>query len=151
MIAIEIDVDAVPVFFTVMGLLGLVVPTVCEAKVRAAGVTMTVTVLAVPVPVRLTVCGEFAAVSVMVIEPVRVPDAVGVKVTFTVQFAPAFSVAGQVLVSAKSPLGAMEIVVPRAPEFVTVMGWLALVVPTACEQKVSEVGEGVMIGAGGAW
>jgi hypothetical protein len=107
--------------------------------------------LAAPVPVRLTVCGEFAAVSVIVIEPVREPVAVGVKVTLTVQFVPAFSVAGQVLVSTKSPLGAMEIVVLSAPEFVTVTGWLGLVVPTTCEPNVKDAGEGVMIGAGGAW
>jgi hypothetical protein len=89
-------------------------------------------------------------VSVIVIAPVRVPVAVGVNVTLTVQFASAFSVGGQVLVSAKSPLGAIEIVVLAAPELVTITAWLALVVPTPCEANVKLVGEGVTTGTG-AW
>lgn len=40
---------------------------------------------AVPTPVKLTVCGLPPALSVMVIEPLRVPVPVGVKVTFMVQ------------------------------------------------------------------
>ena len=68
--AIEIGVDAVPVFFTVTVFAALVVPTVCAANVSLVGETVTTTVPALPVPVRLTVCGELLAWSVIKIEPV---------------------------------------------------------------------------------
>ena len=51
----EIVVLAVPVFFTVTALLALVVFSACGANVSVAGVTVTVTVPELPVPVRLTV------------------------------------------------------------------------------------------------
>jgi len=57
-----------------------------------------------PVPVRETVCGLFAALSVMFSMPLRVPLAVGVKVTFTVQVELAATLEAQLLVCAKSPL-----------------------------------------------
>jgi hypothetical protein len=53
-----------------------------------------------PVPVKLAACGLPAALSVIVIAPVRVPGAVGVNVTLIVQFDPAASVAAHVVVSA---------------------------------------------------
>jgi hypothetical protein len=83
----EMVVVAVPVFFTVTTLAALVVPITCAAKVSVAGVSVMVTGLdpEPPVPVRLTVCGEFVAWSVIAMEPVRVPVTVGVNVTFTVQ------------------------------------------------------------------
>ena len=46
-----------------------------------------ITTGAVPVPVSFTVCGEFVAVSVIEIEPVRVPVASGVNVMLIVQLA----------------------------------------------------------------
>ena len=87
----------------------------------------------VPVPVRLTVCGEFVALSEMVTDPVRVPDVVGENVTVIVQlagFGP--SVGVQLFVCAKSPV-AGEIVsgVLFALVLLTVTVWPALVVPTA--------------------
>lgn len=51
---------------------------------------------AVPVPVNVAVCGEFGALSPTVRVPVRVPAAVGVKVTEIVQLALAASVAGAI-------------------------------------------------------
>src|SRR5437762_4467646 len=57
-----------------------------------------------PVPERLAVCGLLVALSVTVKAPLRVPVAVGVKVTLIVQFAPAASEAAQLLVCPKSPL-----------------------------------------------
>jgi hypothetical protein len=51
-----------------------------------------------PVPVRLTLCGLLAALSVKVIAPVRVPTAVGVKVTLIVQLPAAATNVPQVLV-----------------------------------------------------
>ena len=60
----------------------------------------------VPVPARLAVCGLPGALSEMDNVPVREPSAVGVKVTETVQLAPAANVLGdngQLEVCAKSP------------------------------------------------
>jgi hypothetical protein len=91
----ESVVVPVPVFFTETGWLALVVPTVCDVNVRLDGVGATITEN--PVPVRLTDCGEFDAWSVIMIDPVRVPVAVGVKVTLNVQLAPAPSELPQVL------------------------------------------------------
>jgi hypothetical protein len=74
-----------------------------------------------PVPARLTTCGFCGALSVNDTVPVRTPTAVGVNVTFTVQFAPATSVAPQLLDWAKSPVAATalkEILV--LPAFVNV-------------------------------
>ena len=75
-------------------------------KVRLIGVKVTAGAV-VPVPVRLTVCVLGLALSVTVRVPVRVPEAVGLKVTLIVQLASAFTEVPQVLVSAKSPLAVM--------------------------------------------
>lgn len=70
-----------------------------------AGVTAIETRPAVePVPDRLTVCGLFVALSVMVRVPVRVPTTVGVNVVFIVHLLPAATELPQVLVWAKSPV-----------------------------------------------
>ena len=66
---------------------------------------MTLEVL-LPVPLSATVCGLPLALSVILTLALRVPVAVGVKVTLIVQVAPAAMVLGligQVLVWAKSP------------------------------------------------
>src|SRR5437667_352641 len=78
------------------------------------------------------ICGLPPALSVSDSVPVRAPEAVGVKVTLMVQFAPAAKVAGlvgqalaPVLVAAKSPEAANELIeIGRAScrERVTVMG-----------------------------
>jgi len=61
-----------------------------------------------PVPLRLTVCGLFAALSAKVSVPVAVPVAVGVNVTPTLQLAPAATLVPQVLRAIpKGPLTAM--------------------------------------------
>jgi hypothetical protein len=67
-----------------------------------------------PVPLRLTVCGLFCALSMKVSAPVRVPEAVGVKVTFTVQVVPEANEAGQLLVCVKSPLTCTLLIVNAA-------------------------------------
>jgi hypothetical protein len=91
----------------------------------------------------------FAAWSVIVIEPERVPVMVGVNVTLKVQLPPAFSMPTHVLAGlvamAKSPLGAIEIVVFPVPVLLTVTCWLALVVPTRCEPNPKFVGVGATI------
>jgi hypothetical protein len=58
----------------------------------------------VPRPVSGTVCGLPGALSVIEIEAVRTPCAVGVKVTVMRQLTPDHTVGGQLLDWAKSPL-----------------------------------------------
>ena len=106
-----------------------------------------------PVPERLTVCGEFEAESVTEIVPESDPVAVGTKVALTVQLSPAFNVAGetgQLLVWPKFVLAEIETVVFPVPVFFTVMGWLALVLPTAVAANVNDVGVAVTVMAAAA-
>src|ERR1039457_7273507 len=90
---------------------------------------------ATPVPERVMVCGDPAALSVMVTDALRPPAAVGVNVTEKLQFAPAATLLPQVLVYAKSPglapVTAMLVIdrVP-VPVLLRVTDWVALVVPT---------------------
>jgi hypothetical protein len=58
---------------------------------------------AVPVPLRLAVCGLPVALSVTLTEAVRLPLAEGVKVTLIVQVAPPATELPQLLLWAKSP------------------------------------------------
>jgi hypothetical protein len=79
----------------------------------------------VPVPVSGTVCGLPAALSVIETEAVRMPFAVGVKVTLMVQFAPAATLVPHVFVCEKSvelvPVTPMLVIVRVAlPVFVKV-------------------------------
>ena len=134
----------VPVLVTVTFCAGLVEFTGCEANVRLLGVTVTV---AGPftVPVNATVCGLPVALSAMLMAAVRVPVAVGLKVTLIVQLASTANEAGQVFVSAKSPAFVPVAVIPEIakaalPPFVKVTVWAALVVPMACELNVKLVG-----------
>src|ERR1700680_2069077 len=92
-----------------------------------------------PVPVRVTVCGLLAALSVMVTEAARGPTAAGLNVTLIVQFAPVASVAGDLrqvfAVMAKSvglaPVTAMVVIVRGAvPLSVRVMVCAGEVLPT---------------------
>src|SRR5207302_662249 len=94
---------------------------------------------AVPFPLSVMICGLPPALSVSDSVPVRAPEAVGVKVTLMVQVAPAAKVAGlvgqalaPVLVAAKSPEGANELIVKAAaPVFVSVTVIGALVVASS--------------------
>ena len=82
-----------------------------------------------PVPVREMMCGLPVALSVMVMAPVLVPVAVGVKVTEMVQLAPAAMKTPQLVVCAKSPLGTMLVMSSDAlPVFVSVTVCAELVV-----------------------
>ncbi len=90
----------------------------------------------VPVPASGTVCGLSEALSVMVTAAARLPDAAGVKLTLTVQLAPAATLVPQVLLSLKSPLfvpvmAILEIVRVAVPLFVSVTFAAALPVPTS--------------------
>lgn len=63
--------------------------------------------ISTPVPVRETVCGLPVALSVIVTDPLCVPVASGVNLTLIVQCDPAESEVPQPVVSEKSPLGMM--------------------------------------------
>lgn len=93
-------------------------------------------------PVSETDCGLVASESVNVSVPLRVPVAVGEKVTETLQLAPAASEVPQVFVCAKSPLAAMELMltVLAVPLF-KVTDFDVEVVPTVCDAKVKLLGE----------
>ena len=118
----------------------LEVPTTWLLNVRLDGRRFTPE--AFPVPVRLTVCGLVAALSLTVSVPVRVPPAFGVKVTLIEQVDPAASILPQLLLWPKSPLVVMpEISRGAVPGLLreTVSG--LLVVLTGCEPKVRLAGE----------
>jgi hypothetical protein len=125
----------------------LTVPTVCAGYVALLGVNVTG---AMPVPESGTVCGLFAALSVIVMLPVRAPVWVGVKVTLIMQFAPTAKVAPQgfvLVTSAKSPLVAMLVMFSVAvPELVSVTFFPVEVCPTTVLLNTSEVGDSVTAG-----
>lgn len=90
--------DAVPVLLMVIVWGALVVFTVCEAKVKDAGEIVNEAAAAVPVPVRLAVCGLLLALSRTVNVPLRRPVAVGLKVMLMVQLPRPATEVPQVLV-----------------------------------------------------
>jgi hypothetical protein len=141
---------AVPEFVSVMVCATLVEPSVCEAKVRLVGESVTAgaaTAGGVPVPLKATVCGESPALSVIVSVPVRLPAAVGVKVTEMVHVAPVATLLSHVCGSAKSPDALIDVIASAAvPEFVSVMVCATLVEPVVCAAKVRLVGESVTAG-----
>jgi hypothetical protein len=99
-------------------------------KVKDGGENLTM-VLAMPVPVRLTVWTVGLALSVMVRAPVLVPVAVGRKLTAMLHEAPAATLAPQLLVSEKSALGLMLLMLSSAvPIFVSDTVWGLLLVIT---------------------
>jgi hypothetical protein len=98
------DCDALVVFVT-----WFVYVSDPELSPRAGGNT--------PVPLNEIVCGLPKPVDVTVIEPVRVPAAVGVKVTVMVQVPPWAIVAGQLFVCPKSPVAAETDIAPTPPLF----------------------------------
>jgi hypothetical protein len=74
---------------------------------------------------------------VTVTAPVAAPVVAGLKATVSVQLALAASVEPQVVLSAKLPLAAMLLMSSVAlPVFDKVTLCVALVVPTACEEKL---------------
>ena len=91
---------------TVTGALVVFTATVPKFNELADRVTGELELL--PVPLRLTVCGLFPALSVKVSVPVAAPVAVGVNVTPTLQVAPEATLVPQVLLEIpKGPLTTM--------------------------------------------
>src|SRR5436853_284201 len=137
---------AAPVFVSVTVIGALVVASSWLPKSRLVGANPTPG--AVPFPLRENICGLPPASSASDSVPVRAPEAVGVKVTLMVQVPPAAKVAGlvgqalaPVLVAAKSPEGANELIVKAAaPVFVSVTVIGALVVASSWLPKSRLVG-----------
>ena len=141
---------ALPVLPRVMDWAELVPPRVSLTNVRLEG-EMPATG-ALPVPVKLTVCGLPAALSAMLTEAVRLPMAAGVNVTLMVQFPPADTEEPHVLVTAKSPGSApvvpiLLIVKLPLPVLVRVTDCAALVVPGFWFPKLRVDAERVTAGA----
>ncbi len=134
---------AVPVLVTVTDCAPLVVPTVWLANGKLDGDRLTTgTAVATAVPVSETAWGLEAALSVSVIAPVGVPEAVGLKVTETVQLAFAARLAPQLFVSAKLPEAAMLLNVSAAvPVLLSVTDCAALVFPTVWLANVKLAGD----------
>src|SRR2546423_150303 len=104
-----------------------------------------------PVPVRLTVCGEPEALSWIVTEPLRSPAAVGAKAIDRVQLLPAISDVPQSLACrTKSPLvvGPDVTFNVAEPLFVAVTACAVLALPTNVVGKLIVVDDSVTIGAG---
>ena len=88
--------EAVPVLLRVIAVPAVVVPR--ETVPKAADVGASVTMGAVPVPLKPAVCGLPEALSVMATEALRAPVAVGENVTLIEQLPPAATLVPQVLV-----------------------------------------------------
>jgi hypothetical protein len=141
---LEIVTAVFPVLCTVK-LRALELPVVTVGKVRLEGLKLSVSTGTWPVPVRPMDWGLPAALSVIEMEALRTPPAVGENVAETVQAALAASVAGltgHVLADmAKSPAFApasakLVILTALLPVLVTVTLCAALVVPVFCVAKV---------------
>lgn len=122
---------------SVTDLVELVEPIAVVLKLREPADSVTG---AVPVPVRVTVCGLLIALSAMLRVPVAAPNATGVKVTPTRQFAPAAMLIPQVLLAMAKGLPVdMEMPVSVSAVLsllVTVTVFTALVLATASEPKL---------------
>jgi hypothetical protein len=102
-----IEREAVPLFVRVTAFAALFVPTLTEPKLSDVGASLTT----VPTPVREMVWVDDPPLSLIVTEPVLVPEAVGVKVMLIVQLPPGCTALAHVFVSWKSPVTAMLLIV----------------------------------------
>jgi len=105
---------------------------------------------AAPVPERVTVWGLSVALSATLTVAVRIPPAVGLKVTLMVQWAPTATLAPQLWVRAKLVELAPDTVMPvtfkvALPVLARVIACAALVVPTAWLAKVRVEGEALAL------
>ncbi len=99
------------------------------------------------VPLRETVCGLSAALSVIVTVPVKLPVVLGASVTLMAQSAPAASVVPQLFVSVKFALAAILVTVSAAvPVLVSVMSRGSLAVPSSSSPKVRLLAEKATLG-----
>ena len=119
---------------------------------RLVGEKLIPAVAVMPVPLRLAVCGDPAALSVTVMLAEKVAAESGVNFTAIVQEPPAVTALPQLFVCEKSaglaPPGAIEEIVSVAvPVFESVRFCAALVLPTSTLPNDREPGERFAIGA----
>ena len=107
-----------------------------------ASVLLGVVVMAVPVPVRLTKVGEVSVPAVTESKPWRVPGCDGAKVMSAVQVLLPGRIAGQSVVSVKSPVRARVRAKGDAPMLPMAMGWVV------AEVLVTRTGVGKVTVAG---
>jgi hypothetical protein len=113
-------------------------PTATLPKLNVEGKRLTMVAL----PESDTICGLGRALSLTLRVPVRLPIAVGVKLTLIVHVDPPARLPPQLLVSAKSPLVVMLVMLSDAvPVLLNVTGFNALVVPSTWERKFRLVGD----------
>jgi len=101
----------------------LELPTLMPVKLKLVGLAESVTVAAVPVPLRATAFGELGALLVMLTLPVKLPAVVGANRTLNVAVPPAEIVAGVIspLTLKAAPVTDNCLIVREAvPVFVTV-------------------------------
>jgi hypothetical protein len=129
---------------------GLVVPTDWLAKFRLVADQVASGPEVSPTPLRETECGLPTVLSVMVIEAVRGPNWLAVRVTLMVQFAPAARLEPHELLWLKSvalvPVTAMRLIITaEVPVLVTVSACAPLRVSTNCGAKLRLAGERVRV------
>ena len=109
----ELKVTAIDwLFWIVTDWLALLTPTLTLPNARVVGDTVTGVV---PTPVRFTRCGLPNALVLMPAVAERTPPTVGWNVIETVQFAPAFSFALQVVAASEKSAGAGTMVTSGFP------------------------------------
>jgi len=108
---LEMPRATVPELVSVMVWAELVDRTFVDPNVKVVGEIEATGPPEVPVPVRVTDCGLPVALSETETAPVRVPAAVGLKVTLMVQLAPFACDVPQLFVCEKSPAFAPVIVI----------------------------------------
>ena len=144
----------VPVFLSVI--FCAVAPVLIKVPENESEVGDKLTAGAVPVPLRVTFCGEPVALSAMRIVAVSVPAAAGVKVTVMAQLAPAPRLALQLFTCENEPAPVPEMPMPwpvplkvsvAVPVFFSVMACVAALLPTSVPANVRLVAERLTAGA----
>jgi len=144
---------------SVMDCAGLVVSVPWLPKLKLVGDKVALGPESPPTPVKESVCELTTASSVMMIEALRGPNWLGVKVTFSVQLAPAPRLEPQVPLWSKSValvpvIATLLITSSEPPVLVSVSTCGTLVVPTTNRPKLRPAGAGLRVagvgGGGGA-
>lgn len=141
---------AVPVFLSVIPCVAEEELTMVEANARLVGERETAGAL--PVPLRVTACGELVALSAKLSEAESAPAAEGLKVTETVHDALIASDAPQVVVSVKEVAFVPVMIMPErvsaaVPVLVSVTVCAAAEAPVLVAAKVRLAAERVTVGA----
>jgi hypothetical protein len=150
--AVKLTADAL-VFVIVTICAAVVVPTAVDAKLTDVGLMLSDGPEEAPVPDNATVCGDPAAVSVYVTTALSAPALAGSNSIEFVQLAPAGNGFGHVEADLINELAPLPVIVVDAVKltadplvFVIVTICAAVVVPTAVDAKLTDVGLNVSVG-----